>query len=187
MKRLALVLAVLATLLMLGSAVWAAENVLLDSVDIGKPGDVAGWSLVGWGPVEPATHGGNYGGIDDTRCIWDASDDDPTATLVLHTPKGSAQTLVFSHLDGIADDSFEVYALHANGQWVMVDTYTDAPPASDPELWFPRTVDLASPDLALGKDVTVMFKATGPKWSGFNTYGQVCFDTIELYGNGAPR
>ncbi|MFQ6001881.1 MAG: hypothetical protein ACE5LG_09490 [Anaerolineae bacterium] len=69
----------------------------------------------------------------------------------------------------------------------MVDSYTDAPPASDPELWFPRTVDLASPDLAQGKDLTFKFVATGPKWGWFDTYGQVCFDWIELYGNGAPR
>jgi len=187
MKKLALALSVFAALILTVSAAWAAENVILDSVDIGDVSSEAGHDLVGWGPIEPTASGGNYGGITNTRCIWDAGDYDPTATVVLHTPRGSAQSLIFSHLDGLADDSFNVYALHANGTWVLVDSYTDLLPTEDTETWHPRTVDLVSPDLAQGRDLTIKFEATGPSWGSFGTYGQVCFDTIELHGNGAPR
>jgi len=57
-------------------------HVLCDSVDMGKPASEAGHqvsvqvdhgSLPGtnWGPIEPATNGGTWGGIDDCRVAWE--------------------------------------------------------------------------------------------------------------------
>lgn len=40
---------------------WAVENVLLDFVDIGDKDSEKGHGLVGWGPIEPDTHGGGWG------------------------------------------------------------------------------------------------------------------------------
>lgn len=45
---------------------------LLDSVNVGDPLGEVGHGLVGWGPVEPATSGGTWGGHDDgtIRVTW---------------------------------------------------------------------------------------------------------------------
>ena len=86
----------------------------LDYVDIGDPDSEAGHSLIGWGPVEPETSGGNYGGIDDCRVTWEAGDADRiryrAASFVMKMPRGSRATcLKLKVLDGLADDSFKVY------------------------------------------------------------------------------
>jgi len=54
-----------------------------DGVDIGKTASEAGHNPWSWGGIEPATSGGNWGGIDDCRATWA-----PTET----TPPGSAAT-----------------------------------------------------------------------------------------------
>ena len=41
-------------------------------VDIGDTTSESGHNPVDWGPLEPSTSGGNYGGIDDCRCVWSA-------------------------------------------------------------------------------------------------------------------
>ena len=79
-------------------------------VDIGNTESETGHDLSGWGPVEPATHGGQWGAsgptgqVDDCRCIWDMSDDDETAYITLTNcfDAGAALMLVMRHLDGIA-------------------------------------------------------------------------------------
>lgn len=50
-----------------------------DGVDIGMPDSETGHNLIGWGPIEPATSGGNWGGIDDCRATW-APDEDQEPT-----------------------------------------------------------------------------------------------------------
>jgi VCBS repeat-containing protein len=57
--------------------------VLGDSVDIGKPVSEAGHNLQEWGPIEPETHGGYYGGIDDCRVTWQSADSFRWATVDL--------------------------------------------------------------------------------------------------------
>lgn len=49
-----------------------------DGVDIGKPDSETGHNLIGWGPIEPATSGGNWGGIDDCRPTWAPDEGEPT-------------------------------------------------------------------------------------------------------------
>ena len=54
-------------------------SVLCDSVDIGDPSSESGHNLVSWGPIEPATSNGNWGGYGasggDCRVIWDTTTD----------------------------------------------------------------------------------------------------------------
>ena len=57
--------------------------VLCDSVDIGKQVSEAGHNLQEWGPIEPDTHGGHYGGIDDCRVTWQSADSFRWATVDL--------------------------------------------------------------------------------------------------------
>ena len=50
------------------------DPVLCDSVDIGDPTSEAGHNLQDWGPIEPATNGGYWGGINDCRATWTSAD-----------------------------------------------------------------------------------------------------------------
>ena len=49
-------------------------KILCDSVDMGKTASEAGHNIFDWGPIEPSTSGGNWGGIDDCRAVWTSSD-----------------------------------------------------------------------------------------------------------------
>jgi len=42
-----------------------------DKVDVGDETSESGHNLVGWGPIEPANSGGNYGGITNCRVTWE--------------------------------------------------------------------------------------------------------------------
>jgi hypothetical protein len=187
MKKVALVLGLLVALLMLASAVWAAENVMLDSVDLGSNGTEEGHDLDGWGRSATDETGGNYGGIGawgTCRLVWDGDSDGPDATVSLHTPHGSAQNLKVHHLDGSADDSFDVYVQHANKSWVYVGSYSDQ---YSTENWVETDFDLSAIGFGRGRDLRVKIEATGSQWSGFPTWGQLCIDWIELYGDGTPQ
>ena len=51
------------------------------TVDIGDTTSESGHNLVDWGPIEPATSSGNYGGIDDCRVTWFNGGSDTWATI----------------------------------------------------------------------------------------------------------
>jgi len=165
----------------------ACQNILLDRVDIGDPQSEHCHFLRGWGPIEPATSGGYYGGVDNCRVVYYKTDppDKPWARLILYTIKGSAQTLKIRALDGIADDSFEVYVKRPCGKWILIYSYTADP--STEEIWKIHEIELP-PKVAKGITLKVKIVLTGETpWSGFDTYGQLAIDWIELWGNGKPR
>ncbi len=152
--------------------VFAGVALALDSVDIGLPATEVGHSMAGWGPIEPATSQGYYGGITDCRAIWTNSDS--PATPVIQEAfidllfNGGPEQLSFRHLSGPADDSFEVYIGGVN-----VYTYND--PNDPGESWYVQGFNYtpAGPGM-----ITVRFLATGTQWPSWATYGQVCFDGI---------
>jgi len=53
-----------------------SEDTIIDEIDIGDPVSEANHDIAGWGPIEPETHGGTWGGIaedpEDQTCrvIW---------------------------------------------------------------------------------------------------------------------
>lgn len=176
----------------------ACENCCItDKIDIGNPASEDRHNLKGWGPIEPATHGGNWGGIsamDDstTRTIWYNNDqthkskmDKPEATFILkgcncHTNKRCSDCMGCSHdskkgivlnvLDGIADDSFMVYV---NGKKYY--TYEDS---SDTEVWKEHDIDLSK---LRSPTYSVRVVATGDKWEMFDTYGQLAISNVYAY------
>lgn len=79
-------------------------------------------------------------------------------------------------LDGIANDSFDVYV-----DGVHVYTYTDMPPVNDPETWQIHAIDLTPFNILCSGTRTVTINATGPQWSGWQTYGQLGIDNISLW------
>ena len=89
------------------------------------------------------------------------------------------KTLSLHVLDGIADDSFKVYV-----DDILVYTYVDHDPENDPEMWRTHIIDLTSYGIPQTNSNTVKIDATGPKWSGFNKYGQLAVNTITLSRTG---
>jgi len=184
--------------------------VLVDSVDVGLPASETGHALSGWGPIEPATSGGNWGGgsSDGTlRVTWSPTeplggdDSERSAFLTLTNPMGyQLGTLVLDVLDGQAlpDDSFEVYV---NG--TLLYTYDTGEPTS--EIWVTHTIDLVNPaassrtPVISGSDIypgtgispypttlVIEIKCIGPKWSNFGTYGQLGVTNATLYSTDPP-
>jgi len=135
-----------------------------------------------WGPVEPATHGGNYGGIDNCRCIWwdsdasgDTTGDNTWATVDMDFGDGSATLLFFRHLQGLADDGFKIYV---DGTEVG-EVYE----VSQVEQWVWTGLVVSG---YVGVK-TVKFDATGNAWGSWATYGQVCFDEVQVGSEVIPR
>jgi len=191
-KKLAiLAIAVLVLAIVLAPAAYAAKPTpqLLDRVDIGDPSDEVSYDInePDWGPPEPDTHGGNWGGIGagmQCRVVWHAAGD-PTlgyATLTLDTGGlGFARRIVLRVLDGIADDSFNVYVKNPGGDWALVYSYDYDPSTS--EYWVEHEI-YSFPAGKGGQGTTIEMKieATGDPWSGFSTFGQLAVDWVEVWG-----
>jgi len=162
-------------------ALVAAPALASYTVDIGTPSSEVGHNLVSWGPVEPTTNGGSYGGMGSgtapgsvdqlCRVIWDASDNNPSATLTFAKP---VYTVDIRHLLGLADDTFNVSVFGGATLWGNI---VDAPSGS--EVWTTST-------LSGVPSATLTLTATGPAWSGFNTYGQVAIDWVAATPIPAP-
>ena len=145
-------------------------------VDIGDPASEAGFNMVGWGPVEPATSGGSYGGIDNCRPIYAPEDGDDWATIDFDFGCCEGlKCLVMEHLDGLGDDAFEVYMYPAGNPTAaqLIFTYTGDGLAT--EIWKTSGVLVEGTGLQ-----TIKFVSTEPQWSGWPTYGQMCFDKLML-------
>jgi hypothetical protein len=161
---------------------------MLDRVDIGDPNDEVGYDInePDWGPPEPFTNGGNWGGIGagkQCRVVWHAASD-PTprcATLTLDTGgAGFARHIKMRVLDGIADDSFNVYVKNPGGDWVLVYSYTSDPSTS--EYWVVHHIYSFPAGKGQGTAIEIKIEATGAAWSGFPTYGQLGVDWVEVWG-----
>jgi hypothetical protein len=153
-----------------------------DQVDIGLPTSEAGHNMQSWGPIEPLTHGGSYGGIDHCRTIW--SNFDILNPPAPHTSvdafidmnfAGGPELVSFKHLAGPADDSFEVWIANQ-----LQFTFTDL--GNPGERWYVSGFNYtpATPGIH-----TVRFEAIGQQWSGWPTYGQVAIAGIWI-GPGGP-
>jgi len=92
----------------------------IDRIDVGTESSEALHSAEGFGPIEPDTHGGNWGGIasdpaspdNKTRVVYASEangDGDDEASFMLDFGMGGNVKLVFRLLDGSQDDNFEFY------------------------------------------------------------------------------
>ena len=197
MKKSLAVLGCLALSLFLVTPTSMAEqDIVLDVIDLGD--DLESYDEhdgIGWGPVEPDEHGGFWGdiandpeSIDRTcRVIWynESPTDDRSALITLFPHPGSTRGIVLRVLDGVADDSFTISVLGKRGNFFEVFSYTDEPPINDPETWYVYDIDIPVNQIKAGRPLIVKIRADGDQWSGFNTYGQVAVDWIELWGNGS--
>jgi hypothetical protein len=199
-KRIIVSLTYLAILLLFAmSTSMAEENIELDTVDIGEDEDEE-YYLSGWGPPEPKSHGGNWGGIEsigsesiDKKCrvvyFENYSEEDPdlaSAVVTLYPHSGSSRKIIMRVLDGIADDSFKVSVMGKHGNWVEIGSYNADNDATN-EFWMEHEFEIPVKEIKAGRPLQVKIEATetSPKWWGFNTYGQLAVDWIELWGNGS--
>ena len=82
--------------------------------------------------------------------------------------------LVIDVLDGIADDSFDVYV-----DGILVYHYDWS--GDTTEIWKTHNIDLTSFKILCYGTHTVKINATGSPWSHFATYGQLGVNMIKLY------
>lgn len=149
-------------------------------IDIGTPaseGQVV-FPLDEWGPVEPTTTGGTWGGITTDpesydglcRTVWGPGEDNTgkTASMTFSDLIGSVD---IRHLDGIADDQFTVCM-----DGVEWGSYSDM---GSTETWKTTTFS-GTP----GYELTIW--VTGDPWASQSTYGQVAIDRVQATVVPAP-
>jgi hypothetical protein len=168
MKRL---ITICALVLLIAEA--PASAYLAEVVDLGTPAGEAGYTLIDWGPVQPTTSGGNWGGLATDSQSLDklcrtvyAGDDNPWAIIKFPDDEKILWAEI-RHLDGIADDSFDVYVGDGT-TWNLWGSYTDV--GSD-EVW-KITLFSGTP----GNQLKIV--ATGGSWWGLETYGQLGIDRV---------
>jgi hypothetical protein len=135
--------------------------------------------LFGWSAqIVTKDTGGNYGGIGKygARVAWGLGDDpldDPCASVEFRECGGKKlQWVTVKHLDGLADDSFDVFV---NNDPVPIGSYPWS--GNTAEFWviteFPVTEDYDCP-------VTVTICATGQPWN-VGRWGQLAIDWIDIH------
>ncbi|HLB72774.1 MAG TPA: PEP-CTERM sorting domain-containing protein [Sedimentisphaerales bacterium] len=147
-----------------------AEAALTFLADLGTEAGEAGYAPADWGPIEPTTHPGGWGGIAgdpasyDKRCrtVWGCIENTKAASIAFPTPIVSA---AIRHLDGGSDDSFIV---EVDGS--LWGSYSAIPGVGD--FWIVNSFS-GVPGTTLTITCTA---AAGPYW---NPYGQVGIDRIE--------
>jgi hypothetical protein len=191
MKKVALVLVVLAVLLS-ASAAYAGPPVWtkLAEKDIGTGDGLSGTTE--WGEVEPVYSGGSYGSCaslcrgGSSRVVWGPGSTSNNTNyafvqLMWDPAMGKARQIKLRVLDGIADDSFNVYVQNPGGDWALVYHYDSDP--STAEYWVEHDDIWSFPaGKGQGGEIYMKIEATGAPWSGFNTYGQLAVDWIEVWG-----
>ncbi|MCK4293290.1 MAG: PEP-CTERM sorting domain-containing protein [Planctomycetes bacterium] len=167
--KLRVVVALLVSIGILMPAV-PARAVLTLTVDLGTPADEAEYTLTNWGPVEPTTHPGGWGGIagdpasPDRRCrtVWGYVENTKYASITFPTAIVSA---TIRHLDGGSDDSFIV---EVDGNFW--GSYSAVPGAG--EFWTTSSFS-GTPGM------TMAITCAGPAGPYWNPYGQLGVDRIE--------
>ena len=93
---------------------------------------------------------------------------------VSYKQKCYLDTLVIDVLDGIADDSFDVYV---GGTLVFSYSWS----GNTAETWITHTIDLAPYKIPCLGTHTIKIDSTATAWASHGTYGQVAVDGIALY------
>ena len=163
-------------ILLIASFLLPATSYSAIIIDIGNPLSEAGYTLTGWGPIEPATHGGNWGGysnFDGTCRVISSNMDGQSAAdrewASLSLPFDIVGMQII-HLEGIAKDSFYVYA----DSLVTTPVFYYAGDNQTNEYWVTSSFAFANPT------DTVYFLSDRPHWWGWETYGQVAISEITV-------
>lgn len=137
---------------------------------------------ISFNPEQPGNWGGEYLTGAVTAFL---GDNDPAGYVILNANKFKPQSVNIRHLDGIADDSFDLFVLDALGTWVNIGHYTDN--GIGDETWlvtpFSLLLDVNSNPVELsGSNILIKIVPTGVLWDYFDTYGQLAISKVELLG-----
>ena len=183
MKRLmgiCIIMAVMLTLAVVPAVAAPPECTQGDTADLSAssiPGSCLSFTI---------SNPGNWGGEPDNRVVTAFPGDlDDAGYCTLNVTEGKkACRIELQVLDGIADDSFNVYVMNPGGDWTLVYSYICDPSTS--EFWevhniygFPAGKGQGKG--AQGTEVKIKIEPTNVGWSGFNTYGQLAVDYIAIY------
>ncbi|MDY6988799.1 MAG: VPLPA-CTERM sorting domain-containing protein [Thermodesulfobacteriota bacterium] len=157
------------------------------TVDVGG----SGFSSIsyGWGPIVTTAGPGNWGGFGDgtLQVVWSPSETGVNlnwAAVRLDFGTAPGANLQMSHLDGLADDGFNLYLTTwtgtapdfsaVPGSEALIGSYTTQW-TNGPEIWVTTDYYAAGSDLKL-----LWIEATGAQWNGWTTYGQLAFDSMDV-------
>lgn len=151
---------------------------VLGTVNIGKMSDQMAY-LSGWSKPQPKTSGGSWGGVSDPKywrtvsCTY-CKDGDSAYAFVFagENPK----TIRVEHLDGLADDSFDVYVLDLF-KWVKIGNYKDLYSDGSEHI---VTTDFLMTNVHMFGFLEVKITLTGKHWSDYKTYGQLAIHKIDV-------
>lgn len=174
-------------ILLIATLVVSAATRILLTVDINTVGGVVvcGGTCSSFNPQQPGSWAGEYGGGAVTAF---PGDPDPAGYVSFAPKHRDGKTVRIRHLDGLADDSFDLCVKDASGAWIKVGHYEDFGGTSDgsDEQWVTSTFSLKR-DIS-GKRVVfepsgivdIKIEPTALGWSGFGTWGQLAIDRVEL-------
>jgi len=156
---------------------------LLAGVDINtESGNVVCSTLAGtanvtsFNPEQPGSWGGESGGGAVTAFPGDSDD---AGYIELEWDEGKARHIIVRVLDGIADDSFNVYVKNPGGNWALVYSYSADP--STTEYWVEHHIYSFPAGKGQGPYIHMKIEPTSVGWSGFNTWGQLAVDYVEVW------
>jgi hypothetical protein len=182
------------------------KQATLDVVNVGE--DSPPSRLTGFGPPEPATHGGFWGGAtgDFYRVVW-FPDDEPFAIAELKIPPHSvAQKVEITYLNGISGcfgsplgDTFQVYIGNTSTNppmWAFVGTVLWDPSActaGEQERGVVLDIRLSADEFGVGlgggsrgKELFVKIVSSAglanQPWASFSLFGQVGIHSTKLVG-----
>jgi len=155
----------------------------LDNVDIGELISELFHPIAGWSDANiPGGYGGCQNGVvcDYRQVIEDpCTEEERSATTILHTGSNIVDRLEIRHLDGISLlDSYNVYI---NEQFI--DSWDDVTQVSS-EIWRETEFDVSI--YGFTGDLEIRLEATDTIWPQCATYGQVAIDWVSVYGCGEP-
>ena len=173
------------TVALLAAGAALAGRTTLESMGVCQP--ESDESAVGWDTTPAPGNWGNAAGLGiGFAVVWenDAADKPENGREATCTIPGTngwvPKQIKLHYLEGLANDDFCVYILNNEDYYIEVGCFDEE---SGYEHWQYATFDLPKFTVAPGQDVTVKIRATGNSWSGFNTFGQLAVDYIDVLGS----
>jgi hypothetical protein len=160
----------------------ASANGPIETADFGNADLTGGGFCSSFNAEQPGGWGGEYG----DGAVTAFADSDPAGYCNITWVDGEkARRIELRVLDGIADDSFDVFVRNPSGNMVLVYSYTadmaDGIDDDPGENWEVHQIYSFPAGKGQGSEVDIMIVPTNLGWSGYATFGQLALDYIALY------
>jgi hypothetical protein len=180
MKRILAALAAI-SLLVLGAGPVGAVSPLA-TLDLNTVSGVAVVSTGGSGgsctSFNPEVSGA-WGGENGLGAVTAFGATDPAGYCMFTGLTEKARHISLRVLDGIADDSFDVYVHNPGGNWALVYGYTAD--SSTAETWVTHHIYDFPAGKGQGDSVCMKIVPTNVGWWGFDTWGQLAVDYVKVW------